>query len=393
MRPAETAEPARVLIGFHGTNAAAATFDVETGAFFSNQRSISARYGRHVEAFRLNLANPAQWSPALVSDFQDWLINQREEGFDDSVHEVFRRMQVRAGCDPEVGGEGMEGYVTTLLRQPARRITFSDSDPIFHLLRQHLIEAGHDGLIRPHEISDNRRDGSLELIPFHAHQFAPLLAPDTPPAFVQTKLRNEHQEPLVVYRGEQSGDDFPVFDRRKTRERGFFFTPEREIAAGYAKDGEPRAFVLAADRVLDLTKDTIANRQWVEKWAESFDDWTDRRSGEPIDAFSVLEGGGMFDYEGDWAGERWKDLQASAEAAGFDAVILPDLDNETGVFPSVVVFRPEQVWELKPPTPALEHDDLGRHLLRPDSKLRAPAVTLEPPSPSLLTTPVEMLTP
>jgi hypothetical protein len=47
----------------------------------------------------------------------------------------------------------------------------------------------------------------------------------------------------------------------------------------------------------------------------------------------------MFDYEGDWSSERWMDIQATAESDGYDAVILPDFDSQTGVFPSVVALN------------------------------------------------------
>lgn len=364
--------------GYHGTNAVTPTFDPELGAFFANRPSTAQRYGRNVSAYRIRMDHPAHWSPELVSGFQDYLFDLREKGYPEEALEQFRCNQVRAGVAPSDDHERMDDYVQAVLRQSARSITFSDTDPVFNLLRQHLMEEGHDGLVRPHEFSDNMRDGTDELIPFHAHQFAPLLAPDAPAAVAQTKLRDDAGLPLVVYRGEQGGRKFERFDRRKTRENGFFFTPARDIAAGYARPDEPRAFLIAADRVLDLTRDTRSNRAFVEEWAKSFDEWKDRRSGDAIAAFDVLESGEMFDYEGDWSCERWRDLQATAEVAGFDVVILPDLDHTKGVFPSVVVFRPDQIWELKPPAPDVDRDDLGQALLRPGSRLPLPHLAPEP---------------
>ena len=48
--------------------------------------------------------------------------------------------------------------------------------------------------------------------------------------------------------------------------------------------------------------------------------------------------GRLFDYEGTWSCERWTDIQATAESDGFDAVVLPDYDRKSGIFPSFVVF-------------------------------------------------------
>lgn len=157
-----------------------------------------------------------------------------------------------------------------------------------------------------------------------------------------SKVVDENGDPLVVYRGDRF-DDFDTFDRSKTNEKGFFFTPDQEIASVYAQGKEPRSFYLKADNLLDLTQDTLENRKWITKWAESFDDWTDRQTGEEMDAADVLFGGGMFDFEGDWSQERWRDLQATAEYEGYDGVILPDWDNGKGVFPSYVVFAPNQI--------------------------------------------------
>lgn len=370
-----------LLIGYHGTAAAAPVFDVETGAFFASHAKTAHGYCEKSAAYRLRMENPAVWSLSLIDGFKDYLMERREDGYSENEVEQFNRRAIHQGCQP--GEESMDEYVKVVLRIPARDVTFSDTDSLFHLLRDHLREQGHDGLIRPHEYSDFCKDGTLEYVPFEQHQIAPLLSPDAPKAVRETKLRDDHGHPLVVYRGEQGGDHFEKFDRRKTRERGFFFTPVREIAEGYDRNGIPRAFALAADKVLDLTNDSMANRKWVDQWAKSFDAWVDRRSGEERDAFSVLEGGGMFDYEGDWSGERWKDLVASAEHAGFDVVILPDLDNSLGVFPSVVAFRPDQIWEIKPPAPAIAQDDIvaDQKLLRGGGGLAAPGAPL--PAPAL----------
>lgn len=158
--------------------------------------------------------------------------------------------------------------------------------------------------------------------------------------FGKSKFVDESGKPLVMYRG----DDLPFyeFDPGKTRENGFFFTPDKDVANIYGR-GESQGYYIKAEKVLDLTQDTRETRQWVRKWAEAFDDWTDRQSGEPVDPFDVLESGQMFDYEGTWSSERWLDIQQTAREDGYDAVILPDYDSQKGVFPSVVVFEPTHI--------------------------------------------------
>ena len=142
----------------------------------------------------------------------------------------------------------------------------------------------------------------------------------------------------VTYRGDIDADRINTYSPKERREHGIFTTPMKEAAAVYARDKEPRMFYVKAKKILDLTKDTMEHMRWVMKWGESFDDWTDRQSGEPTDAWSELSGGRMFDYEGDWSTERWIDIQATAESQGYDAIILPDHDNHLGIFPSFVVF-------------------------------------------------------
>lgn len=159
--------------------------------------------------------------------------------------------------------------------------------------------------------------------------------------FGDSKMIDEDGNPLVVYRGDT--EDFNQFDRSKTRENGFFFTTEEKVARGYAKGGLLRAFYIRAKKVLNLMEDTRESRRWVREWSENFDEWVDRESGEEMDPFDILQGGRMFDYEGDWSSERWLDIQAQAENQGYDAVILPDYDSDIGIFPAVVVFDPRNI--------------------------------------------------
>ena len=140
------------------------------------------------------------------------------------------------------------------------------------------------------------------------------------------------------YRGDRTYDEITIYSPKDRREHGIFTTPVKEIAATYARGDTPRLFYIKAPKLLDLTIDSIENMRWVEKWAESFDDWRDRQSGEEMSAWDILSGGQMFDYEGNWSSERWMDIQATAENQGYDAVVLPDYDSSYGIFPSFVVF-------------------------------------------------------
>lgn len=144
-----------------------------------------------------------------------------------------------------------------------------------------------------------------------------------------------------TYRGDTDAGHIYSYTRKERREYGIFTTPVKEIAAVYAGgrfDGDPRLFYVHAPKVLDLTKDTLENMKWVEAWGKSFDEWRDPQTGEEVDAWYVLEGGRLFDYEGDWSSRRWKDIQGSAHHDGYDVVVLPDYDSRHGVFPSFVVF-------------------------------------------------------
>ncbi len=168
-------------------------------------------------------------------------------------------------------------------------------------------------------------------------------------------LADETGKPMVVYRGESSGEIKP-FDKTLTREKGFFFTPDQEIAQIYAgKTRKPSAFYIKADKVIDLTKETPEAEKFIREWAKAWEDegWIDRTTGEPVDPVEYVRSGQLFDYEGNWSGKRWKDVQATAEEEGYDAIILPDYDSAKGVFPSVVAFKPEQIEKVKEaPLPA-----------------------------------------
>ena len=51
-------------------------------------------------------------------------------------------------------------------------------------------------------------------------------------------LVDREGRPIVFYRGESGGELFTVFDLRRTRESGFFFTTNVAVASSYANGGE-----------------------------------------------------------------------------------------------------------------------------------------------------------
>ncbi len=178
-------------------------------------------------------------------------------------------------------------------------------------------------------------------------------APEFKAWFGQSQLLDEEGRPQVFFRGEQSGSTHETFDRRKTRENGFFFTTDYEVASVYAGGRlscEPRAFFLRANRHIDLCGEGEEQRKMIYEWAAGYDkeDFRERASGEIMDPVDVVQSGHLFDWEGDWSSRLWRDLQAFAESKGYDAVTLPDLDRSRGMIPSTVVFKPEDVWLIKP---------------------------------------------
>ncbi len=141
-----------------------------------------------------------------------------------------------------------------------------------------------------------------------------------------------------TFRGDIDADRITSYTKKERREYGIFTTPIRDVARVYARDKSPRGFYVKAHKILDLTKDTIENMKWVIEWGKEFAPWNDPQTGEDIDAWYALEGGRMFDFEGDWSCYRWKDIQRTADNQGYDAVILPDYDNKVGIFPSFIIF-------------------------------------------------------
>lgn len=164
-------------------------------------------------------------------------------------------------------------------------------------------------------------------------------------------------QPLVVWRGETSGEMFETFDLAHTNHgSGFFFAEDRAHAALYAGRGtEPRAFELTARRVLDLTDPYARSvRDFCNKLREEFDDWTDRYSGEPMGLEDFLESGALYDYEGTGSGTRWHSLFRLAWDDGYDAVVVLDATDGVPRSKVWVVAQPDQIKAVStPPAPSL----------------------------------------
>ena len=164
-----------------------------------------------------------------------------------------------------------------------------------------------------------------------------------------------------VWRGESSGEAFERFDLGKTRHGvGFFFAQRHEQAEFYAGRGSaPRAFALDPGRTLELlnldpVRPPIDAAAVLDELRSEFDEWIERRSGEPMDVWEFLESGSLYDYEGTGSGERWNRLFALARAHGFDSVkVLDQTDGVQGEDAVVwVVFDPDRIHALPCPVPA-----------------------------------------
>ncbi|CAN7769938.1 hypothetical protein LJR290_007471 [Variovorax sp. LjRoot290] len=173
---------------------------------------------------------------------------------------------------------------------------------------------------------------------------------------------NPHKRDLspVLFRGEPDN---------RLRERGdwqrpWFFTEAYSQAKLYAgntkwpdpKD-EPVACVLTGSGVLDLTEPDPTNPQHravVDQLSREFDDWTCRRSGEPRDAWSFIEAGDLYDYEGTGSGERWHVLfRIALEHA--DAVRVLDLTDGTN-------GQPVPVWVVRNDLQNAVSENMTMHL-------------------------------
>ena len=148
-------------------------------------------------------------------------------------------------------------------------------------------------------------------------------------------------KPLVVWRGDSEPVD--AYDRAKVRDGGIFTTPDREGANGYARSGQARPMYVSAKKVLDL-RDPYSpeNRAFLKDYKREFSDWEDRQTGEITSPEDHLDRGDLFDYEGNWSGQRWRGLFNLAEHKGYDAVWANDtIDGQ--IKPSLVVFDPKNL--------------------------------------------------
>jgi predicted nucleotidyltransferase/8-oxo-dGTP pyrophosphatase MutT (NUDIX family) len=141
-----------------------------------------------------------------------------------------------------------------------------------------------------------------------------------------------------VFRGDRDADGIFEYHRKDRANYGIFTTQNRGIADSYAR-GKARRFYVRAPKVLDLTDEgDVEAARWTNEWGKTYDEWVDRQSGEELTPFDAVLHGTLYDYEGDWSMERWTDLQATAHADGYDAVVVPDWHRHEGENVSLVVF-------------------------------------------------------
>lgn len=108
----------------------------------------------------------------------------------------------------------------------------------------------------------------------------------------------------VVFRGEPDG----VLRAKGGSQRPYFFTEDFGHAQSYARGTEPVVGVLQGTNCIDLTdldpKDPV-HRRVMTRLQSAYPDWICRYSGEPRDAWSFVEAGDLYDYEGTGCGDRW----------------------------------------------------------------------------------------
>ncbi len=145
----------------------------------------------------------------------------------------------------------------------------------------------------------------------------------------------------TVYRGDQQPGITEYAPERRT-EPGIFTTYTRNVAEEfYAGEEGARKFYVGG-RTLDLSWESRETVNWIREWArESGFDFIDRASGEAIDPVEAVMSGRMFDFEGDWSGARWKDIQRTAKAQGYDIVKLRDSGDD--IITSVVVLNENNI--------------------------------------------------
>lgn len=137
------------------------------------------------------------------------------------------------------------------------------------------------------------------------------------------------------------GDDQEItsYPRAKRNEPGIFTTTNRRAAAAYAESSDygPRQFYVGG-KTLNLAVDNRATREWLNTWAQEGGwDFIDRATGEAVTPVEALQLGKLWDWEGDWSGARWKDIQLTAKEQGYDIVLLPDVADDEAIISTVVL--------------------------------------------------------
>ena len=157
-----------------------------------------------------------------------------------------------------------------------------------------------------------------------------------------SKVVDENGEPMVVYHG---GEVESEFSPTKSRRGFFFFAQDKGAAEYYASSFRSRlveAF-LSSPNILDLMNPySVENKDFMSEYAEYYDEWVDRASGEKTSPQELIDAGTLWDYEGSGSGNRWYDLFALAKTMGYDGVKVNDITIRSEE-PTYVVFSPTQI--------------------------------------------------
>jgi hypothetical protein len=157
----------------------------------------------------------------------------------------------------------------------------------------------------------------------------------------------------IVWRGDRNAAQITEYRRGARREPGIFTTTNQYVADKYAgKEGGARRFYVGG-RTLDLTNQTPKVIAWIRKWSEDGNwDFVDRASGESVTPEDAVMSGRLYNWEGTWSGQRWKDIQATAAEDGYDIVKLIDEDKDAvdGTFISTVVLNENKIKLADPVT-------------------------------------------
>jgi hypothetical protein len=144
-----------------------------------------------------------------------------------------------------------------------------------------------------------------------------------------------------VWRGD-SRFDITEYAERRRNEPGIFTTYDQQVAKDYANDGEVRRFYVGG-KTLDLASRSREAVAWIQEWAkESGYDFIDRATGFEADPVEEYFAGDMWDFEGNGTGARWKDIQRTARAQGYDIVRLRD-SHYSQPMTSVVVLNENNI--------------------------------------------------